>query len=114
MRRKNNEEKGTSFETYSKMFNMTPGQINFFSTDIKYHEKLLLLGKKSTCKFYDGSIYKFERDNIKGFQLGDPSKSKFVEAEIFDKNDNQYQLNFIEFSQKEIDYILASIRFNNE
>ena len=44
-------------------------------------------------------------DNIK--------KNKVVRAQIFDKNDNQYEFEFCGFSQKEIDYTLASIRFRN-
>ncbi|MEN6423510.1 MAG: hypothetical protein ABFD76_16350, partial [Smithella sp.] len=31
---------------------------------------------------------------------------------IFDKNNNQYEIRFVGFSQVEIDYVLSSIRVN--
>jgi len=111
---KDKYEKGTAFETYTKMLYMTPDQINFFSLTKNNDEKFLLLTYKRTTEFHLGSIYKFETSNVRGFQfinLDSIKKYKYVKVQIFDKNDNQYELDFIGFSQKEIDYTLASIRF---
>jgi hypothetical protein len=115
----------TSFDTYFKMFYLTPYQLNLFNPDDFKRIFVLLLLKETS--FNRGKIYKFETPNIKGFQfgepinaankivkvkIGDPNNTKrFVEVEIFDKNDKQYELTFGGFSQKEIDYTLASIRF---
>jgi hypothetical protein len=122
---KDKNGKGISFETYSKMLYMTPDKFNFFKPFFlvankkeveKYQEELLLFNLKSVSTVVphlDG-IYKFESSNVKGFQFIDLyniKKNKLVKVRIFDKNDNQYELTFIGFSQQEIDYTLASIRF---
>ena len=90
-------------------------QINFFNPDDD--EKTSLLKLKPIYLFPRGSIYKIETSNIKGFQFIAPDrmkKNKYAEVLIFDKNDNQYELKFLGFSQQEIDYTLASIRFKDK
>ena len=83
---------------------------------MKIYKKFRLFWLKQSCTVVhhlDG-IYKFETSNVKGFQfigLSYIKKDKYVPVLIFDKNDNQYELIFMGFSQKEIDYTLASIRF---
>jgi hypothetical protein len=106
-----------AFEVYSKMFYMTPDQINFFSVNSreKFKKKSFLLIIKSGHKFdliSLGGFYKFEISNVKGFQFGDPTNTKKqVKVKIFSKKGDRFELSFVGFSQKEIDYTLASIRF---
>jgi hypothetical protein len=132
---KSEHGKGYSFEMYNKILYMTPDEINFFSITYKdgakfpliiskplnlfsitknNNEKFLLLYRKPIALFSRGSIYKFETSDVRGFQFINPNtKDKYVKVHIFDKNDNLYELTFGRFSQKEIDYTLASIRWNN-
>ena len=101
------KDKKVTFERCSKMLYLTPDQVN--KND---HENSLLLAFKPTSLFHRGGIYKFETSNIKGFQFFKQNNkvNKYTVVEIFDKNDNQYELGFSGFSQREIDYTLASIR----
>lgn len=86
---KDKNRKETSFDTYCKMFYMTPYQLNLFNPD-DFERKYTLLMLKGTS-FLRGKIYKFETPNIKDFQFGDPNNTrKYAEVKIFDKNDNQY------------------------
>jgi hypothetical protein len=106
------------FEKHNRMLYMTPDKISLLKdSEDQYKEKLQLLITKSLEEFYvgSGSIYKFETSYIKGFEFINPElikKSKHIKVEIFDKNDNQYELKFIGFSQEEIDYVLSSMRMN--
>lgn len=113
---KDKYEKRTAYEKYSKILYMTPDQVNFFSLTKKNDEKYQLFWLKQVSiivPHLDG-IYKFETSDVKGFQFIDlynVKRNKYVKVLIFDKNDNTYELAFIGFSQKEIDYTLSSIRF---
>jgi hypothetical protein len=112
---KDKYEKGKAFEADSKILYLAPNQINFFNIDDD--EKISLLKLKPIYMFHLGSIYKFETSNVRGFQfinLNTLRKNKYVEVRIFDKKDNQYELGFFAFSQKEIDYTLASLRFKDK
>jgi len=129
---KGKDSEGTSFKTYNKRLYLTPDQINFFiitekkdgtnfplliskplnffSMTKNNNETYLLLKSKPTYLFHLGSIYKFETSDVKGFQFVS-QELKSVDVRIFDKIDYHYKLNFFGFSQQEIDYTLASIRF---
>ena len=129
---KGKDSEGTSFNIYNKRLYMTPDQINFFiitekdgakfplfiskpldcfGVIKKNNEKYFLLNSKPINLFHHGSIYKFETSDVKGFQFVNPDyERKIVAVRIFDKNDYHYELEFLGFSQKEIDYTLASIR----
>jgi hypothetical protein len=106
-----------AFEMYSKMFSVTPDQINFFSVNSreKFIKKSSFLIIKSGRKFdliSRGGFYKFNTSNVNGFQFGDPNNTeKQVKVIIFSKKGDRFELSFVGFSQGEIDYTLASIRF---
>jgi len=110
------DEKFSTFESYAKMLNISPDQfdffkVNFFNDDKEYQEQFQLLSRKSIIDSYNGRIFKFQTNYIKGFQFGAPNEKKnIVELKIFDTDNNQYQFVLNEFSQNEIDCIIALIR----
>jgi hypothetical protein len=103
-----------TFDGYNKILCTTPDQINLGTPYKEAKEKAYLLIKKYIF-ISNGKriIYRFEGKNIKGFQFGDPGESNFVIVDFFDNNSNLYHLKFYSFSQKEIDFILSSIRCKN-
>jgi len=104
-----------TFDGYNKILYTTPDQINFSTAYEVSKEKASLLILKAIFTAYDKRIiYRFESKNIKGFQFGDPSKTNNVIVDFFDNNNNLYHLKFYSFSQKEIDFILFSLRCGNE
>jgi hypothetical protein len=104
-----------TFDGYNKILYTTPDQINFSSPYEVSKEKASLLILKAIFTAYDKRIiYRFESNDIKGFQFGDPSKANNVIVDFFDNNNNLYHLKFYSFSQKEIDFILFSLRCGNE
>lgn len=104
-----------TFDGYNKILYTTPDQINLSTPYEVSKEKASLLILKAIFTAYDKRlIYRFEGKNIKGFQFGDPNESNFVIVDFFDNNSNLYHLKFYSFSQKEIDFILFSLRCGNE
>lgn len=106
------------FETYSRMLYLTPDKISFLKDKKEEAEAKFQLLLTKTFLSFDvgaGNIYKFETSNIKGFEFINPErlkKNKILLVTIFDKNNNQYEIRFVGFSQDEIDYVLSSIRVN--
>jgi hypothetical protein len=103
-----------TFDWYNKILCTTPDQINLGTTYKEDKEKASLLIQKAIFISNGKRIYRFEGKNIKGFQFGDASETNYVIVDFFDNNNNLYHLKFYSFSQKEIDFILFSIRFGNE
>lgn len=112
---------GTLFESFNEILSITPEKIHFFNLLNKRNmEEFLILGDKDIHKFHMSKIYKFEMSGFKGFQIIrylEDKKDEYngllgnAEIYIFDKDDHPYKIAFVAFSQKEIDYALASIKF---
>ena len=104
--------KRTSFESYDEMLRITPIQIEIYNLKNVDSKKYFLLLDKLCFLIRSTKIYKFERYNVRGFQfINLCNKNKRISVEIFDHKNKRYCLGFDNFSQREIDYILASIRF---
>jgi hypothetical protein len=101
-----------TFDSYNKVLYVTPDQINLGTPYEEAKEKTFLLILKSmfTVRCSSNKIYRFEGKDIKGFQFGDPGEADHVNVDFFDNNNNLYHVNFLSISQKEIDFILLSVR----
>ena len=71
-----------------------------------------LLMLKGLYSVYGKVIYKFNLDNVRCFQFGNPQTTKNIYVHIFNDKDQVFRLHFIAATQAEIDYILSSIEFN--
>jgi hypothetical protein len=89
----------------------TPDQFSI-SKPAPENEKIIpLLMLKGLYSVYGNVIYKFNLDNIRGFQFGDPQTTKNIYVHLFNEKDQIVRLHFIAATQAEIDYILSSIEF---
>lgn len=116
---KNEETK--SFESYGEMLSITPDQVKLEKLTKKYlrlddenHKKFSMLIDKLCLCISFSKIYKFDIPNVRGFKFIDLSdKDNFTTIEIFDRNNRNYNIEYCNFSQREINYSLSSIRFKN-
>jgi hypothetical protein len=89
----------------------TPDQFSI-SRPAPENEKIIpLLMLKGLYSVYGNVIYKFNLDNIRGFQFGNPQTTKNIYVHLFSESDQVIRLHFIAGTQAEIDYILSSIEF---
>ena len=89
----------------------TPDQFSI-SRPAPENEKIIpLLMLKGLYSVYGNVIYKFNLDNIRGFQFGNPQTTKNIYVHLFNESDQVIRLHFIAGTQAEIDYILSSIEF---
>ena len=64
---------------------------------------------KGLYSVYGNVIYKFNLDNVRGFQFGNPQTTKNIYVHLFNEKDQVFRLHFIAATQAEIDFILSSI-----
>jgi hypothetical protein len=115
------EENGEtkSFESYGEMLSITPDQVKLEKLTKKYlrlddenHKKFSMLIDKLCLCISFSKIYKFDMSNVRGFKFIDFSdKDKSTTVEIFDRKNRNYNIEFCNFSQREINYSLATVRF---
>ena len=90
----------------------TPDQFRI-SRPAPENEKMIpLLMLKGLYSVYGNVIYKFNLDNVRCFQFGNPQTTKNIYVHLFNEKDQVFRLHFIAATQAEIDYILSSIEFN--
>lgn len=90
----------------------TPDQFRI-SRPAPENEKMIpLLMLKGLYSVYGNVIYKFNLDNVRCFQFGNPQTTKNIYVHLFNDKYQVFRLHFIAATQAEIDYILSSIEFN--
>lgn len=100
----------SDFDIYNLILSTSPNQVNIFTPMNKIKGVALLLLTKSACLIEGDVIYRFQGDSIQGFQFGDPEKDDVVTVHFFDYNYRFYRMKFFETKQREIDYIISSIK----
>lgn len=87
----------------------TPEQFSI-SRPVPENEKIIpLLMLKGLYSVYGNVIYKFNLDNVRGFQFGNPQTTKNIYVHFFNEKNQVFRLHFIAATQAEIDFILSSI-----
>ena len=71
-----------------------------------------LLMLKGLYSVYGNVIYKFNLDNVRCFQFGNPQTTKNIYVHLFNEKDQVVRLHFIAATQAEIDQILSSVEFS--
>ena len=83
----------------------TPDQFSI-SRPASENEKIIpLLMLKGLYSVYGNVIYKFNLDNVRGFQFGNPQTTKNIYVHLFNNEYQIFRLHFIAATQAEIDYI---------
>lgn len=96
---------------YKAILEANPKELNIFTPKREGIAKSLLVIYKVGLQIpLEGGIYSFETDVIKGFQFGDPKVSRGVEIRFFDSEDTVYAVVLQGATQKEIDFLLSSIK----
>jgi hypothetical protein len=77
-----------SYAIRSKVLNLTPSDVNLFSSpqEIKANAAMLVI-KGAESKSYERGLYSFQTSWMRGFQEGDLSRDKSVLLEAFDNQD---------------------------
>jgi len=104
----------SQYGLYTAVLNSAPSQIGWPTAEPEAAARLaLVLIKASMCKMFGkGELYSFRTDYIRGFQLGGESQvHKTIYA--FDASDRGYEIVIIG-SEEEIDYMLSSVRINEQ
>ena len=89
----------------------TPDQADLFKPLpelLRIHPLLLY---KLLYPNFGGEIYKFNINDFKVFQFGNPQNTEHVRAIIFDRDDQVFKFHFVKMTQVEIDLILSTIEF---
>ncbi len=74
-------------------------------------DSVLLSLKLALILPFKGGIYSFQTPDLRGFQYGDPAVSSGVKLQIFDNRDQEFHIGLKGATQKDIDFILSSIKF---
>ncbi|MGD8445763.1 MAG: hypothetical protein PVH37_05150 [Desulfobacterales bacterium] len=101
----------SEYAVSSLILHTTPDQFSI-SKPAPENEKIIpLLMLKGLYSVYGNAIYKFNLDNVLGFQFGNPQTTKNIYVHLFNDEDQIFRLHFIAATQAEIDHILSSIEF---
>jgi len=91
-----------------------PGTLSIFESRKEVLADSVLLSLKLALILpFKGGIYSFQTPSLRGFQYGDPAVSGGVKLQIFDKKDQEFHIGLKGATQKDIDFILSSIKFTN-
>jgi len=85
----------SSYDFDRALLNTTPSQLTYILPGKKVVRTavLLMLKPLGTLDAQTG-LYSFETDHLRGFQNGDPKKTKTVMVEVFDAQDHEFQFAF--------------------
>ena len=105
-----NIDTSSSFLVYNQIFSYKP-KLNIILDNYKTIDRNLRLANLKSINLVNGgekSIYRYNTDNIKGFQFCNPKECNTVSASIYN-NDKELIIVFRQFEQDEIDFVLNSI-----
>ena len=109
--------KRSAYEQYGVLLNTTPESIQTFGPRAEAVRGVTLLTIKAIA-FGPGletGAFSFDVPGKRGFQIGDPQKSRRVDLEVFDTAGHQIEISCgstngnIRFSQPELNRILTSL-----
>ena len=105
----------SNYELTKLILAKNPNNISIFNSKEETLADSIMIPLKLTLVVpFKGGIYNFclhTTPNLKGFQYGDPSVSKGIKLQFFDEKDQEFNIALSGASQKDIDFILSSIRF---
>ncbi|MGH9703191.1 MAG: hypothetical protein ACRD4K_07435, partial [Candidatus Acidiferrales bacterium] len=107
----------SAYDQYAVLLNTTPRSIRAFGPRAEAVRGITLLTIKGIAlgPGLETGVFSFEWPDKRGFQIGDPWKSRRVDLEIFDIGGQHIELNLaaskdnIQLSQPEINRILTSL-----
>ncbi|HEV1993425.1 MAG TPA: hypothetical protein VGR03_03745 [Candidatus Acidoferrum sp.] len=107
----------SNYSLRSKILNLTPRDLRFFSSRQEMvSDSILLILKSIWTKRIKGGLYSFQTEWLHGFQEGGPAEDKMVIIEAWDANDRKMEVwigsepRAPKFSQAEVNRILFSLR----
>jgi hypothetical protein len=108
----------TAYDLIGAELNATPEQITpFMKKPDSARQSLLLNMKWLDIEAIPSAIYSFSMNTVRGFQLGDPSRDRFVEVKAFDSTDREFNFIFtvdrrsnVRLQQREINRTLQTLR----
>ena len=106
------EDLKSEYEVSNLILNTTPDQFSISRPAPENAGIIPLLMLKGLYSVYGNVIYKFNLDNVRCFQFGNPKTTKNIYLHLFNEKDQVFRLHFIAATQAEIDYILSTIEFN--
>jgi hypothetical protein len=98
----------TDYDWESAVLNSAPGQV-VSSTPGDQAAIISLLLDSKLLLLPPVPVYSFDAGVVKGFQHGDATTTRQIVINLFDQNNNMFDL-VVSGTQDEIDYILASIK----
>ena len=108
--------KRSPYDQYAALLNTTPGNIRAFGPRAEAVRKATLLTIKAIAAApgLETGVFSFELPDMRGFQIGDPQKSRRVDLEVFDIEGHHVEIicattkDNIRLSQPELNRILKS------
>jgi hypothetical protein len=109
--------KRSAYEQYGVLLNTTPDSIRTFGPRAEAVQGVTLLTIKAIAlgPGLESGAFSFDLPGKRGFQIGDPQKSKRVDLEVFDTTGHHFEFLCgstnakIRFSQPELNRILTSL-----
>ena len=109
--------KRSAYEQYEVLLNTTPQSIRAFGPRAEATRGVVLLTIKAIAfgPGLESGAFRFELPDKRGFQIGDPQKSKRVDLEVFDSSGHHVEILCsstnpgIGLSQSELNLILTSL-----
>jgi hypothetical protein len=109
--------KRSAYEQYGVLLNTTPESIQAFGLRAEAVRGVTLLTIKAIAfgPGLESGAFSFDLPGKRGFQIGDPQKSRRVDLEVFDTAGHHIEISFgstrgnIRFSQPELNRILTSL-----
>lgn len=80
----------SDYELLRSELSVTPERVTPFTRAKRYQLALLRIKDLDTEQSRPSAIYSFKVNSIRGFQLGDPARDRFVRLELFDAGDHQF------------------------
>ena len=110
--------KRSAYEQYGVLLNTTPESIHAFGPRAEAVRGVTLLTIKAIAfgPGLESGAFSFDVSGKRGFQIGDPRKSRRVDLEVFDTAGHHFEIlcgstnGNIRFSQPELNRILTSLR----
>lgn len=108
----------SNYDLYAAVYNATPGQLSsFMSRQEAERVNTLLLWKANFDSQLPGGIFRFEANDLRGFQFGDPGASRAVMLRAFNNRDRQFQILFVmpqsatdKLTQGDINQVIATLK----
>jgi len=103
---------GSNYKFSESILATSPDTLSIFvSKNEALADSVLLSLKLTLIVPFKGGIYSFQTPSLRGFQYGDPAVSNGVKLQIFNDKDQEFHIGLKGATQKDIDFILSSVKF---